>query len=310
MKTNVEGLVVRVTGKEIWVQTGGGMVPCLLRGRFRQKGRDFQVAAGDRVEVAPPVSPGSPGAIEAVLPRRSWLSRYTGGRNAEERIIVANIDVLFVIESIRSPDLSYQFLDRVIVSAENGHIDARICINKIDLVDDRRDVSDVTTVYEPLGYPVVQTSAETGEGMDAVEDLIEGGIYAFVGRSGVGKSSLLNRIEPDLKLRVGTVAEKTGRGHHTTTYSQLFPLKGGYVADTPGMQTFGYPGTSTQDLSECFPELRLRGDACRFQPCTHSHEPDCVVKEALEQGSIAPSRYQSYLSMLAEVKTREKNRYD
>ncbi|UCH85451.1 MAG: ribosome small subunit-dependent GTPase A, partial [Candidatus Latescibacterota bacterium] len=166
------------------------------------------------------------------------------------------------------------------------------------------------SVYSSLGYPVIETSALTGDGVDKVEDLLGGGIYAFVGRSGVGKSSLLNRIEPDLNLKVGRVMEKTGRGRHTTTYSQLFPLRGGYVADTPGMQTFGYPGTSTEELADCFPELRDYRAACRFRPCTHSHEPGCGVKEALEKGVIAPSRYQSYLSMLAEVQAREKSRYD
>ncbi|MEJ2719576.1 MAG: ribosome small subunit-dependent GTPase A [bacterium] len=310
MKKRIEGLVVRVTGKEIWVQTDGGMIPCLLRGRFRRQRAEFRITAGDRVEVSPPASPGSPGAVEAVRPRRSWLSRFAGGREAAERVIVANVDLLFVIESIRSPGLSLPFLDRVLVSAECGHIEARICVNKVDLVDERREVSEISSLYAPLGYPVVPTSAKTGEGLDVVEGLIEQGIYAFVGRSGVGKSSLLNQIEPDLDLPVGSVAEKTGRGRHTTTYSQLFPLKGGHVADTPGMQTFGYPGTSAQDLPGCFPELRNRGRGCRFQPCTHSHEPDCDVKEAVEAGEIAPSRYQSYLSMLAEVEAREKNRYD
>ncbi len=310
MKKRVEGLVIRVTGKEIWVQTGGEMVPCLLRGRFRRKRGEFRITAGDRVEVCPPASPGSPGTIEEVLPRQSWLCRFGGGRDAAERIVVSNIDLLFVIESVRSPDLSYPFLDRVLVSAESGHINVRICINKVDLLDDRGEIAEASSVYVPLGYPVIQTSAETGEGVDEVEALIENGIYAFVGRSGVGKSSLLNRIEPDLNLPVGRVAEKSGRGRHTTTYSQLFPLRGGYVTDTPGMQTFGFPGASAQDLSECFPEIRVRGEDCRFQPCTHSHEPDCAVKDALEQGKIAPSRYQNYLSMLSEVKTREKNRYD
>jgi ribosome biogenesis GTPase len=223
---------------------------------------------------------------------------------------VANIDVLFVVESIRSPKLNFRFLDQVLVSAENGHIDVRICINKIDLVEDRKEIEDVSSLYTPLGYPVSATSAVTEEGVDAVENLIKGGIYAFVGRSGVGKSSILNRIEPDLNLRVGRVMEKSGRGRHTTTFSQLFPLKGGYVADTPGMQTFGYPGTSKEELSDCFPEIRSRGDGCRFRPCTHSHEPGCEIKAALDADAIASSRYQSYLSMLAEVETREKGRYE
>ncbi|UCG53632.1 MAG: ribosome small subunit-dependent GTPase A [Candidatus Latescibacterota bacterium] len=309
MGRRIEGLVVRVTGKEVWVEAGGEITPCVLRGRFRQKRHEFQIAAGDRVEVAPPESRRTQGAIEAVLPRRSWLSRYTGGRDAVERIIVANIDVLFVVESIASPELSYRFLDRVLVSAESGNNEIRICLNKIDLVEDQNGISQALSVYVPLGYSIIRTSAKTGEGVDEITDLLRGGVYAVVGRSGVGKSSLLNRIDPDLNLKVGRVAEKTGRGRHTTTYSQLFPIRGGYVADTPGMQTFGYPGRSKDDLPVCFPEFRPHGDSCRFRPCTHSHEPGCAVKEAVERGLIASTRYQSYKDMLTEVEIREKSRY-
>ncbi len=310
MKTGrVEGVVIRVTGKEVWVEKGGETVPCLLRGRFRQKGQAFQIVAGDRVEISLPGSPGSCGAVESVHPRGSWLSRYTGGRNAAERVIVANIDTLFLVESLRAPDLNCRFVDRVLVSAESGNVDARICLNKIDLVSDRHDVSRFLSVYEPLGYAVVLTSAETGEGVAEMTSFIGGGVYAVVGRSGVGKSSLLNRIDPDLNLKVGDVARKTGRGRHTTTDSQLFPLKGGYVADTPGMQTFGYPGSVKTDLPDCFPEMRPLGSQCRFRPCTHSHEPGCAVKDALEEGKISPTRYESYLDMLGEVELREKSRY-
>jgi ribosome biogenesis GTPase len=304
-----EGFVIRVTGKEVWVATGGRVVPCLMRGRFRQRGGGFQIVAGDRVEVSVSESVGGASSIESVLPRRSWLSRYTGGRDAAERVIIANIDVLFLVESARSPDVDCRFVDRVLVSSESGHVGVRICLNKIDLVEREEEISRFAAIYEPLGYPVIPTSAIAGDGVPRVASLLGGGIYAFVGRSGVGKSALLNRIAPDLDLKVGGVMAKTGRGRHTTTFSQLYAIETGYVADTPGMQTFGFPGADTTDLARCFPEFRLLDGQCRFRPCTHSHEPDCAVKEAAGDGSVAPTRYESYLDMLAEIGLREKSRY-
>jgi ribosome biogenesis GTPase len=308
-RNRVEGFVVRVTGHEIWVNVDGGLIPTLLRGRFRQKSKSIHVVAGDEVEVAPPKAVGAQGTIEGLLPRRTWLSRWAGGRDATERVIVANIDKLFVIVSLRAPKLNPGFLDRVLVSAERGHNDITVCLNKIDMLKQEDEIAGFLQIYASVGYPVIQTSAETGEGIDRIEALLVGGTYAFVGQSGVGKSSLLNQIDDTLNLKVRRVAGKTGRGRHTTTYSQLYPLKGGHVADTPGMQTFGYPGTDPTDLARCFPEFRKYLGSCRFQPCTHSHEPGCEVKAAHEGGVIHASRYKSYLDMLADVERREKGRY-
>lgn len=300
------GLVVRVTGKEVWVETRGEVVPCLLRGRFRRAGAGFQIVAGDQVELTDPGKRRGAPAIEAVLPRRSHLTRCGGGRAAEERVVVSNVETLFLVESLHSPDLSRGFTDRVLVAAETGGVAVRILLNKIDLASDDGGFS---VLYDALGYPVTRTSALTGKGIEEVASFLRGGIYAFVGRSGVGKSSIVNRIAPDLNLRVGEVMEKTGRGKHTTTSAQLFPFKGGYLADTPGMQTFGFAGTNGGDLARCFPEFRALEGTCRFSPCTHSHEPGCAVKEAVEEGSIARSRHESYLEMLAEVNLRSRSRY-
>jgi ribosome biogenesis GTPase len=305
----VRGLIIRVTGSEVWVEVHGRLLPCRLRGRLRKKDRSIQVVAGDMVEVAPPAAEGAPGTIEDLLPRRSWLSRYAGGREGAERIIVANVDTLFVVASVASPPVHHGFVDRVLVSAERGHIDARICINKIDLVSDATEIETLAGIYSHIGYEVVRTSAVTGEGVDGVRGLLVGGIYAFVGQSGVGKSSILKVIDPKLDLKIAGVTEKTGRGKHTTTFSQLFPISGGYMADTPGMQTFAFPGTEKEGLSDCFREMRERAPDCRFQPCTHSHEPGCAVKEAHVKGAIAETRFKSYLDMLAEMELREKNRY-
>lgn len=282
-------------------------MPCHLRGRFRKAQRGFRVVAGDRVQVEPPAAQGAHGTIEGMEPRSTWLSRYVGGR---ERVIVANIDTLVVMASVRKPRLSFGFLDRILVAAEQGNNRIHICLNKMDLQrHDEARIEEFTDVYSSIGYPLIRTSTRTGEGIEAVRGLIQGGVYAFVGQSGVGKSSLLNLLDESLDLRVGGVAKKTGRGRHTTTFSQLYPIHGGYVADTPGMQTFGFPGTDVADLSRCFPEFRDFEKECRFQPCTHVHEPDCEVKLAVERGGVFPSRYQSYRDMLAEVEEREKSRF-
>jgi ribosome biogenesis GTPase len=305
----VEGTIVRFTGHEVWVDVGGDVIPTVLRGRFRQKGRGMRVVAGDRVEVDLPVAEGAPGTIEGLLPRKSWLSKVSGARDAEERVIVANIDRIFFVVSAAEPEPGLGFVDRVLVSAEYGRNDVVICLNKIDLPGVGDVVHDFVEMYETIGYTIVQVSAATGDGVNAVSEMFEGGVYAFVGQSGVGKSSLLNRIDPALNLPVRDVAEKTGRGRHTTTYSQLFPIRGGYMADTPGMQTFGFPGLEQEALAACFPEFRELIPNCRFQPCTHSHEPDCAVKAALDDGRIFESRHRNYLGMLEELENRSKGRY-
>lgn len=311
----VEGLVVRVTGHEIWVDAAGQRISTVLRGRFRTKsgrrgGPKVQVVAGDRVMVQLSASEGAPGTIEEVLERRCWLSRYAGRHNSE-RAIVANIDVLFLVVSVASPEILPGFVDRVLVSAERGRTPVRICVNKIDLLtaELEDEVASFEAVYSRAGYAMYRMSAETGDGVDEIKAFMQGGVYAFAGQSGAGKSSLLNVIDPELDLRVREVAPKSGRGRHTTTYSQLYPIGGGYVADTPGMQTFGFPGTEKTELAECFPEFREYIADCRFQPCTHSHEPDCAVKAALEEGVIDAGRYKSYIDMLAEVEERVKGRF-
>ncbi len=301
-----EGLVIRVTGGEVWVDIEGEFIACVLRGRLRKSGRGIQIAAGDRVLVSP--GRGEVGSIEEVLPRSSYLSRYVGGRDTGERLIVANVDLLFVIATVREPPVNFGFIDRVLVSAEHGETESCVCLNKTDLSDDRSELEPVAAVYSSCGYRTILTSAVTGEGLDELKRRITGGIYAFVGESGVGKSSLLMKMSQSLDLKVRSLGEKSGRGRHTTAYSQLFPIQGGYIADTPGIQTFGFPGTDPVAVADCFPEFRALDEDCYFRPCTHSHEPKCAVKAALEQGRIHDSRYKNYLGMLSEVTARAKRK--
>ena len=299
-----EGLVTRVTGSEVWVEVEGGVVRCQLRGRFRIKKKGFRIAAGDCVRVGLSPRDGEAGTVENVEKRDSYLARYIE-REAAERIIVANVEMLFVVATLASPPLRHDFVDRVLVAAEWGHVRSSVVLNKIDL-SPQREIDDFAGVYESCGYPVITSSALTGEGVERLSGRLDRGVYAFVGESGVGKSSLLMKIDPGLDLKVRAIGDKSGRGRHTTTYSQLFKFGAGYLADTPGIQTFGFPGNDKFGLRDCFPEFEAHADGCRFSPCTHSHEPECGVKNALDSGSIKPSRYQSYLKILAEVEEREK----
>jgi ribosome biogenesis GTPase len=308
MQENLEkALVVRVTGSEVWVEVihSGDVVRCALRGKFRLRQRDFRVAAGDRADVRPPAQEGHVWTLEDLEPRTSWLSRFIE-REAVERVIVANVERLYVVATLRSPPIHYDFVDRVLVSAERGNVDACVVLNKIDLYG-KEEIQAFRQIYESCGYDVLSTSALTSEGIDALSAGLGEGIYAFVGASGVGKSSILMSIDPDLDLKVRSVGDKTERGRHTTTFSQLYKLKRqGYLVDTPGIQTFGFAGTETSELAECFPEFESFVDSCRFSPCTHSHEPDCGVKKAVDERAVQPTRYKSYLRLLSEVEARSK----
>jgi ribosome biogenesis GTPase / thiamine phosphate phosphatase len=298
------GLVVRVTGGDVWVVIGAETVACSLRGRFRLKEHALQIVAGDRVRIRR--GAGGGGALEEVLPRRSWLSRYVA-RDLAERMIVSNVDRLFLVASMTDPPPHPAFLDRVLAAAEWGHAPVTIVINKTDLVAPG-EIEALRAIYEGAGYEVVESCAIRGDGLDALERRLGRDVYAFVGESGVGKSSLLNRLDPGFLLEVREVGERTGRGRHTTTFSQLFPFREGYLADTPGMQTFHFPGDDEHAVAGCFAEMARIAAPCRFSTCTHTHEPGCAVKAAVEAGAVYPSRYQSYLDIVAEVRERAKRR--
>jgi ribosome biogenesis GTPase len=298
-------LVVRVTGGEVWVDLGGQLVPCALRGRMR-RGDGTRVVAGDRVTVTLPAREGETGAIEAVEKRASLLSRYVD-RAESERPIVANVDELFVVATLTSPPLRHAFVDRLLASAERGGVSSAVVLNKVDLCD-AGEVAAFAAVYTACGYPVLATSARTGEGSEALARRLGGGVYAFAGASGVGKSSLLMRLDPRLDLKTRELGERTGRGRHTTTFSQLYRFSGGWLADTPGAQTFGFPGREALELVRCFPEFAGPGGDCRFSPCTHSHEPGCGVKAAVERGKVPVTRHESFLQILGEIEERRRRR--
>jgi len=298
-----DGLVIRVTGGDVWVRIGPDLVVCSLRGRFRVKEKDLQVVAGDRVVVRR--APGS-AALEKVHPRSSWLSRHAD-RERGSRLVVANVERLFVVASLGEPPPHPEFLNRVLAAAEWGHAPALVVLNKTDQ-GAPAEAAAFRAAYEAAGYTVMETSAVTGAGVDALAERVGSGVHVFVGESGVGKSSLVNRLDPDLGLVVGDVRERTGRGRHTTAYSQLFPFRDGYLADTPGMQTFRFPGDDPDEVAACFPEIARVEAACRFHPCSHTHEPGCAVKAEVDAGAIAASRYASYAEIVRDLRERAANK--
>ncbi|WP_397545957.1 ribosome small subunit-dependent GTPase A [Rhodothermus marinus] len=307
----LEGTVIRATGSWFDVQADGRVIPSRVRGKFRLAGMDTTspVVVGDRVTIR--LNPDGTGLIVDVHPRRNELSRRAAGRRHSLRhVIAANIDFVWIVQAVHLPEPNPGFIDRVLVAAERYEIPAGLIINKIDLMteEDRPAIEALERLYADLGYRVLRTSVVTGEGLDDLREALRGKTSVVTGPSGVGKSSLLNAIEPGLNIRTAPVSEKTGKGRHTTTYVALYPLSiGGFVVDTPGLREFGVTDLEPAELSHYFVEFRPYLSACRFPDCTHEHEPDCAVKAAVAAGEISEERYYSYLNILHSLKLGEKD---
>lgn len=291
------GLIIRTQSGFFTVETALGPLVCQLRGRLKRGQRTSDLAAvGDRVHVRPAGE--GRGVIEGVEPRQRVLSRRSPvpGREAEQ-VIVANPDQAVFVFACADPAPNPRMLDRLLVAAERQAIPALICANKIDLVG-RKAAREVFGPYPDLGYPVVYTSARKGDGLRELRARLEGKLSALAGPSGVGKSSLLNALQPGLELRTHTVREQTRKGHHTTVARELIALGGStYVADTPGLRALALWDIEPEELDAYFPEIRPLVDACEFSDCSHLHEPGCAVIRAVERGEIRAARYDSYCRM-------------
>ncbi len=302
----IDGLVIRTTGSWYDVASGGDVVPCTVRGRFRLEGGDATnpVVIGDRVSVLR--QPDGTGVITSLGTRSTVLVRRAAGRRVGvSHVIAANIDAAWVIQSVDLPRFNPGFVDRFLVMAGVHRIPAGIVINKADLLDDRTGppIRFWAELYRDLGYPVLLTSALNGEGVDTLLGALTGRISAVAGPSGVGKSTLLNAVDGTLDLRTGQVSSRTRKGTHTTTSASLHALKGGgYVADTPGLREFGLVDLDPPHLSHYFAEMAPVLSGCRFPNCTHDHEPECAVIEAVDEGTISQERYASYLGMLRSLR--------
>ncbi len=297
MTKTLEGLVIRSQSGFLTVQTAAGEYVCRLRGRLKQGGSDGDlVAIGDRVTID--ASEDGSGMIDVVHERKGAFSRVrTGIKRDFRQILLANPDQIVIVFACAEPEPHLRMLDRFLVIAEKQQIRPLIVANKVDLVS----LAEARTLfkrYSDLGYALLYTSAHTGRGVAELREALKDRISALAGPSGVGKSSLLNAVQPDLGLRVRTVSESTSKGRHTTQVRELFPLdEGGYVADTPGIRSLALWDTEPEELDAYFIELRDLVPECQFNDCTHTHEPGCAVRQAVEAGEVHPERYASYLRM-------------
>lgn len=299
------GEVWETTGGVYRVELGGGeQVDAFLRGRLKREARaGDRVVVGDRVRVvSEPGADESTWTIEEVEPRRSQIVRRSGpGRKA--KAVAANVDRLVVVASVVAPDPRPEVIDRLLVLAESDEVPAVLVLNKVDLPGGEASAKALSAIYRPIGYDVRTVSAETGEGLPLLAALLSEGVSAFVGPSGVGKSSLLNAIHPGLSLRTGDVSRRLQRGRHTTVSSRLIPLPGGgLVADTPGFADVGVWGVGESEVERCYPEIARWAEQCRFRGCAHAGEPGCAVIEAREAGEIAPSRLESFRLLRDEAR--------
>jgi len=295
----IPGLIVRSQSGFFTVQTAGGALTCRLRGRIKRGPRLGDIAAvGDRVRVS--LQPDGTGMIESVEARsRSLVRLDPRPQGIYQQVILANPDQAVFVFACAHPAPHLRMLDRFLVIAERQKLPALIVANKTDLVG-RERAEEMFGFYPLIGYPVLYTCAKSGEGVDELRQQLAGKVSALAGPSGVGKSSLLNAVQPGLGLAVREVSEAFQKGRHTTTVRQLFPLEGGgYVADTPGLRSLALWDTEPEELDGYFPELSPLVSRCQFSNCTHRSEPGCAVRAALEAGQVHPQRYESYLRLRA-----------
>lgn len=304
----MEALVIKNTGSWYVVRTDeGAEIDCKIKGNFRLKGirSTNPIAVGDRVKIIENES--GTAFITDILPRKNYIIRRASNLSKESHILASNLDQALLIVTLAHPTTSLTFIDRFLATAEAYRVPAILVINKIDLLEDEEDLELLEAVrylYDSIGYTVVEISAKRGDGLDQLRSLLAGKTTLLSGNSGVGKTTLINDLIPGLDLRTAAISEVHDTGTHTTTFSEMFQLpgeEGGYLIDTPGVRGFGTIEMDEYEASHFFPEIFKIGADCRFNNCTHSHEPHCAVLEALENGLIAQSRYNSYLSILEDA---------
>ncbi len=283
------------------------LFPAVLRGKVRleRSGATNPVAVGDRVryETDGPADIEHPAVITEILPRDNYIIRRSTNLSRQSHVIAANLDQAVIVVSLLFPEIKLPFLDRILVTCEVYKVPVLIALNKVDLYREELPemVAGFRRIYEGAGYPVLEVSARTGEGVDALRVRCQGRINLFSGESGAGKSSLIKALDPSLDPKIGKISAAHLQGKHTTSLYEMYRLaSGGYVIDTPGLRGFGLVDLEKEEISKYFPEMLWEMDNCRFVPCTHTHEPGCAVKAAVDAGRISPERYNSYLGMLEE----------
>lgn len=294
----MQGRIIKGIAGFYYVATvGSGTYACKARGIFRKDGQKPLV--GDLVEIEVTDEKDMEASVREILPRKNELLRPA----------VANVDQALVFFALRDPDPDALLIDRFLLSMEHAKIPTIICFNKTDLSDDAR-IAHWQKVYEPCGYPLLFCSAKDDAGTEALKAQLKGKLTVIAGPSGAGKSSITNLLQSGIVMETGSISKKLGRGRHTTRHSELIPLdENSFLCDTPGFSSLYIPDLKKEQLQDCFPEIRSHAGSCRFVGCAHISEPDCGVKEAVEQGEIAADRYQNYCSIYAEMAEQEKRRY-
>ncbi len=303
-----KGRVVQSTGHwyEVTYKVGGDtkLINCRLPGRFRLKDMDVTnpIAVGDYVHFT--INNDDTGNIEEIEDRQNYLIRQSTHHQQDSQILAANIDCAYAVLAIRKPKPKQGFLDRFLITCEAYQITAGIVLNKMDLAteDDKATINFLTRFYDDLGYRVFSTSAKDPKSLNSLKESLKDQTSVFIGPSGVGKTSLLNQIDPSLDRKIGDISTYNEKGKHTTTFAKLLALNiGGYLVDTPGIREFGLVNIEPWELSLFFPEMLEPRKKCKFNNCTHSHEPGCGVVKAFEEGHIHPNRYDSYLNILESL---------
>lgn len=313
----MKGLVIKNTGSWYTVRTDDGQtIESKIKGNFRLKGirSTNPVAVGDRVDIV--TNQEGTAFITSIDERRNYIIRKSSNLSKQSHILAANVDQAFLVVTIKYPPTSTTFIDRFLASAEAYRVPVVLVFNKRDLLDedDLHYQEMMMALYDTIGYQCVSISATTGEGVDQLMSMLEGKITLLSGNSGVGKSTLINRILPEANLRTAEISDAHNTGTHTTTFSEMLPIKGydgdgeahGWIIDTPGIKGFGTFDMEPTELTSYFREIFHFAKDCKFSNCTHTHEPNCAVLKALDNHYIAMSRYQSYLSMLQD---KDENKY-
>ncbi len=308
MSERKKGTVIRSTGT--WSSVlfeDESVMECRLRGNYRIKGlrTTSPVAVGDRVEVLVDTTEGT-GVIEYIEERENYIIRKSVNLSKEAHVIAANLDQALLIATVHQPRTSYGFIDRFLCTARAYNIPAAVVINKIDLNQDEEPSQleeEYSSCYEKIGYPVFKTSAINNDGIDQLKDWMHNKVTLVSGHSGVGKSTLLNAIQPELEIRTSEISEVHNKGTHTTTYAEMHRLDfGGFIIDTPGIKEFGLIDMEAGELSHYFPEIFNASENCKFNNCLHVNEPSCAVMNQVKENAIPETRYRSYLSILESIR--------
>ena len=304
-----KGIVIKSTGSWYTVKTTeGNQIECRIKGNLRLKGirSTNPIAVGDHVELIEVKEDNIEGGqcvglISNIIPRTNYIIRKSPNLSKESHIIAANIDQAFLVVTIKYPITTTTFIDRFLVSAEAYRIPCHILFNKMDLYNDEQTklINSLVNIYEHIGYQCLTVSTKKQTGIDELKSKMQNKTNVFAGHSGVGKSTIINILQPNLTLKTGIISEAHLSGKHTTTNSEMYELDfGGYIIDTPGIKGFGVLDMEKEEISHYFPEIFKKLDECQFYNCTHTHEPNCAVKNAVEKGEIALSRYETYLGLL------------